>query len=293
VAGADAEVACLARAQLGLVTRRQLLEAGVSGRAVQHRLVAGRLRAVHPGVYVAGAAELVLEQRMLAAVLACGSGAVLSHASAAALWRMLSAPVGALEVVRTGPRRDGPTGVRMHRTHALPPSEVTAHRGVPVTSPGRTLLDLAAGPAARLERALDEAQAQRLVTARELAGLAASGRRGSRALRALLTDAPGFTRSEGERRLRALVRRAKLATPDFNVRLHGLELDAYWHAQRLGVEVDGYDVHAGRAAFERDRARQQELAAHGILVTRVTWRQLTGEPETVVARLAAALATRA
>jgi very-short-patch-repair endonuclease len=161
-----------------------------------------------------------------------------------------------------------------------------------VTTPARTLLDLAAaGSISRVELALDEARALRLVSQEEVAELAGSGRRGGAVLRGLIADAPGFTRSEAERRLRALARRARLPPPRTNVRLHGHELDAYWPQQRLAVEVDSYAFHTPRAAFEGDRRRDQELMAHGVRVARVTWRQLADEPEAVVARLAAGLAT--
>jgi len=159
-----------------------------------------------------------------------------------------------------------------------------------VTTPARTLLDLpAAGPVGQLARALDEARALRLVGPAQLEALAASGRRGAKRLRVLLLDAPGFTRSEAERRMRALVRRARLPAPRANVRVHGHEVDLYWPDRRLVVEVDGHLTHAARSAFERDRLRDQELLARGVRVVRVTWWQLTQEPEAVAARLAATL----
>jgi len=286
----DAAVARLAVGQLGLVTRAQLLASGVAANAVRHRVRAGRLRPVHPGTYATSPAPLTPEQRCLAAVLACGPGAVLSHGSAAALWRILPAPPGPVEVLRPGARRDGPAGVRVHRTQDIPPDETIVHRGVPATTPARTLLDLAAtGPAGRLERALEEARALRLLDAAQLAALGTSGRRGAAPIRALLADAPGFTRSEAERRLRSLVRRARLPAPRTNVRLHEHEVDFHWPDRRLVVEVDGYVAHAGPVAFERDRRRDQDLAARGLRVVRVTWRQLAQEPDAVAARLAAVL----
>lgn len=288
---ADHVIARLAAERNGLVTRALLLAEGVTTSAIEHRLNVGRLRPVHRGVYTTTHGELSETQVFLAAVLAAGPGAVLSHGSAAALWRILTTPAGPPEVLRAGPNREGPRGVRLRMTAALPPTDTTTHRGVPVTTLARTLLDLAAtGTAARLELALDEARARRLVAPHEIAALAASSRRGSAVLRALLATGPGFTRSEAERRLRALVRRARLPPPRTNVRVHGHEVDAFWPEQRLVFEVDGYAAHATRTAFERDRRRDQELTASGIRVARVSWLQLTREPEAVVARLAAALA---
>jgi very-short-patch-repair endonuclease len=224
----------------------------------------------------------------MAAVLACGPGAALSHGSAAALWRMLTGAVGAPEVLRTGVNREGPAGVRLRRTNRL---EATTHHNVPITTPARTLLDLAAtGSSGRLELALNEARSLRLVNQAALEALATSGRPGSRAIRTLLADAPGFTRQEAERRLKALILRAQLPRPLTNTQVCAQEADAFWPEHRLVLEVDGYAVHGRRDAFERDRRLDQQRAAAGYRTVRVTWRQLTGEPEAVVARLAGALA---
>lgn len=130
-----------------------------------------------------------------------------------------------------------------------------------------------------------------LVRRDELEALAASGRRGSARLRTLLTDTTGYTRRGAEHRLRSLILKAQLPIPLFNFRLLGHEQDAVWLKRRLVVEVDGYAAHGSRAAFERDRRRDQDLAAAGYHTLRVTWRQLTGEPEAVIARLAAVLAS--
>ena len=117
----------------------------------------------------------------------------------------------------------------------------------------------------------------------------APGRSGTATLRALLNDEPTLTRSEAERRLRRLIRDAGLPPPESNVRLLGFEVDFVWRAARLVVEVDGHAFHAHRAAFERDRERDQALVAAGFRVIRVTWRQLEREPLAVMARIAQAL----
>jgi very-short-patch-repair endonuclease len=140
-----------------------------------------------------------------------------------------------------------------------------------------------------LERAVGEAYAQRLVRVADLKVIAASSRRGSAALRAVLVDSPSLTRSEAERRLLALTRRAGLPRPRTNVRVGGHEVDALWPDQWLIVEVDGYAFHSARAAFERDRLRDADLQAAGYRVLRITWRQLDGGSEALAARLGAAL----
>jgi very-short-patch-repair endonuclease len=176
--------------------------------------------------------------------------------------------------------------VTLHRTTRL---ETTRRHGIPVTTPARTILDLAAtAEAHELERALEQARLRHLVSARDL-GRRSRDRPGAARLRALLEQEPTLTRSEAERRLLALLAAAQLPSPRTNVRVLGHEVDALWPRQRLVVEVDGFAFHGGRDAFEHDRARDAELHAHGYRVIRVTWRQLTGRPEILTARLGAAL----
>lgn len=285
---ADATIARLAARQKELVTRTALLEAEVSAAAVRHRLRIGRLRRVHPGVYTTAAGPLTQDHAWLAAVLACGPGAGLGDDHAAALWRILAMSPGPVSVVRSGRDRDGPSGVRLR--HTIIP-ELTTHRGIPVTTQARRLLDLAAsGSSGRVELALHEAFALRLVTREAIEAQAAAGRGGSRVLRALLEDAPGYTRQGAERLLGRLVLEARLPRAVFNVRVEGFERDAYWAEHRLIVEVAGWAAHGDRRAFERDRARDAQLLAMGYRTIRVTWRQITQEPSAVVAILAAALA---
>jgi very-short-patch-repair endonuclease len=274
----------------GLVPRRTLLDAGVSRAAITHRLKAGRLHAHHRGVYSL-TSDLSPDQQALAAILACGSGAVLSHVSAAAHLRILSAAPGPTEVLREGARRHGPAGIRLHRTTHLPDEERTVVRGVPVTTAARTLLDLAAtGSLGRLEIALNEALVLRLASRAELEALATSGRGGGAQIRSLLRDAPGFTRNEAERRLRRLILKAQLPSAIHNTRVLDHEVDAYWPRHRLACEVDGFAAHGTATAFERDRRRDQCFAAGGVQVIRVTWRQLTETPEAIAATLGGALA---
>jgi very-short-patch-repair endonuclease len=288
-------IANLARRQHGLVTRTQLLARGMDAAAVKRRLRAGRLRAIYRGVYLVGPI-VPPHARELAAVLACGEGAVLSHRSAAALWQLLpypatSAPID-VTVIAVDRRRPG---IRVHRVISLEPDEVTTHKGIPVTTPARTMLDLAADEAERdLEQALAAVERSHKTSRAKLLSLLTRypGRRGAPTLRALLDadSRPALTRSEAEERFLALVTKAKLPPPEVNVRLADFEVDFLWREQRLVVEVDGYAHHADRASFEADRARDAVLAARGFRVVRVTWRQIVAQPEAVIARLAQGLA---
>jgi very-short-patch-repair endonuclease len=232
----------------------------------------------------------------MAAVLACGRNAVVSHHSAAYLWRLLPDAARARDVDVTVPARDPgkKPGIRVHRTRALDRRDVRTCDGVPITTPARTLLDLAGEASAReLERALAEAHVRRLTSRRDLLSLLArhGGRPGSPEIRRFLEADQGTrpTRSQAEERLLALVRAARLPMPDVNVRVGPIEVDFLWREERLVVEVDGFRFHASRAAFERDRLRDAELQAGGLRVMRVTWRQLTREREATLARIARAL----
>ena len=218
-------------------------------------------------------------------MLAVGHDAAISHRSAAAMWEILPAAVddGVEVTVTSGHPRDRP-GIRIHRSRSL---QHSLNAGVRVTTPLRTLRDLAAtAPTRDLERAIEEAQVRRLVTRQQverLCGRSAAAARGR---------LPSLTRSEAERRLLRLVRAAQLPHPRTNVRVGHHEVDFLWPDERLIVEVDGFAFHSSRAAFERDRAKDRALHAAGYVVLRITWRQLVDEPEAVVAALATALAQR-
>src|ERR671911_106270 len=290
-------IAELAGRQHGLVTRKQLLDLGLSCDAVDNRLKAGRLHSLYRGVYLLGHVAAPPHAREMAAVLACGSGAAMSHGSAAHLLRLLPYPaeVVPLDLIVSGRHPGSRPGIRLHRpVIPLDPRDVGVVDGIPVTKPARTLLDLAASvTASDLERALAEAQARRMVTRATLeAVLARGGRtRGAAALRRRLDSGarPTLTRSEAERRLLDLIRRAQLAHPAANAWVGRHEVDLLWRAQRLVVEVDGFQFHSSRVAFERDRARDAVLQAQGFRGMRVTWRQIVDEPQATLARIAQAL----
>jgi very-short-patch-repair endonuclease len=232
----------------------------------------------------------------MAACLACGASAVVSHRSAAALWQLVrqASPSTPVDVsIPVDSRRVRP-GIRVRRVPTLTSDEVTELDGIPITTPARTLYDLGNSVGAReLERALAEAFAQRLVRPTHLQRLLSrfEGRRGSRALRTLLEDGePVLTRSEAEERFLALIRKAQLDSPAVNAEIAGYEVDFLWRAERLVVEIDGFAFHSSPGAFEGDRRRDAVLAAAGLRVMRVTWRHLLDEPEAVLARLAKVLA---
>jgi len=239
-------------------------------------------------------------EREMAAVLVCGEGSGISHRTAAALWKMLplqepGAPVD-VSIQRNG-RIKAPS-LRIHRMSFVHPDERTVEKGIPVTIPARTLLDLAGVASSReLEQAVAMAKRELSVGGGELERLLERypKRAGASRLRMLLEreGEPALARSEAESRFLGLVRRAKLTRPDVNVRVKAYEVDFLWPRERVVVEIDGFAFHSSRDSFEQDRHRDAVLAASGFLVLRVTWRQITEEPEAVLVLLAQALARAA
>ena len=292
----DRWIAEAAWRQHGVVARSQLVEAGIGLAAIDHRVRCGRLHVVHRAVYAVGHRVLSDEGRWLAAVLATGPGAVLSHCAAARCWELGRWDV--LEVTARERTRGRP-GIRLHYL-PLEPDEITTTSGIPVTTLLRTLFDLAAGVSARtLARVVNEAEVRRLPDRLSLEDLLERypRRHGAPAVRAVLADlAPGGTvsRSDLEARFREFVKVRRLPTPVFNAGLfvggRWFECDCLWRAERLVVELDGRAAHGTSAAFELDRARDRMLHAAGWRVVRVTWRQLRREPEAIAADLSRILA---
>jgi very-short-patch-repair endonuclease/predicted transcriptional regulator of viral defense system len=291
----DRDIAALAASQFGVVARAQLRGLGLTDSAIARRVAAGRLHRVRRAVYAVGHPALGGDARWLAAVLACGSGAVLSHSSAAALWGLRPSAAASIDVtVRGASRRRGPN-LRVHRS-PLGAGDVTTERGIPVTSPARTILDLAGvlRDARALERVLDRAEILRLTDVRQLDEVSADRRahRGaSRLQRALAMHTPGttLTRSELEERILALCRERGLPRPRVNDFVAGLEVDFLFAERCVVVEADSWTYHRSRTAFERDRERDATLALAGYRVLRFTHRQMTNEPATVAAAISAAL----
>jgi hypothetical protein len=230
----------------------------------------------------------------MAAVLACGEGAVLSHRSAAAHWELLGSAAALIDVTAPATRHGLP-GIRLHRSRFLDAHDTTTHQGIPITKVPRTLLDLAAtAQPHRLERALAQAQRLQLYDHRAITDLIArsNGHRGTGALaRAISREEPKWTRSELESWFLGLVRDAGLPEPLVNASLTvpdhpPLEVDFCWPTHPLIVELDGWETHRTRAAFEQDRARDAALQAIGCKVLRFTWRT---EPDVIQRHLQALL----
>ncbi len=295
-----AAVAARARRQHGVVTRRQLEALGHNRMSIQRLLDRGLLDRLHRGVYRAAGVPESWHQRQLAAVLACGPGAVASHRAAAHLWGLLEEPPARPEVTVPRGRTPKPSGVIVHRSTALDHLDVVTHRRIPATTPMRALLDLGAvlGPD-ELEDCLDRGlQARRYSVATvEWAynRLAAPGRHGTGVLRAVLDErALGEDPPDGllEPRMARLLRDAGLAGWVFQHEVRDragrfvARVDFAWPALRLAVEVDGYEKRATRRAMQADYDRQHALEDLGWLVRRFTWIDVVRRPAPVAAAIA-------
>jgi hypothetical protein len=297
--GADWVVAEIAGRQHGVVARRQLRAAGLSRREIDGRLRRGQLRGLQRGVFVVGGASLTRQGRWMAAVLAAGPDAVLSHRSAGRLWGLVDTWTGDVEVTRLGSPRER-RGIRCHRS-AVRDDEWEIVDDIPVTSPFRTLIDLAAVlDRHQLRRAFNELKARRLTDSVPLLVLLERhrGKRGTAVLRALIVSKQpgGIIRNRFEEAFRTLVEEAGLPLPRTNatvwVRDRFYEIDALWERERIAVELDG-GVHKTHEAFEKDRRRDRVLLAEGWRCARVTWLQLRNEPAEVIADLRQSLANAA
>jgi very-short-patch-repair endonuclease len=293
----DDRIARLAAEQYGVVSRPQLREIGLSNGAITARVARGVLHPRHHGVYSVGHAVLGSHGRWMAAVLACGPSAVLSHAAAAALWELRSSAATTVDVTVPGAGgRQKRKGIRVHRARSL---ESTNKDGSPVTTPRRTILDLAATLDRRgIERLLDRAELQRLGDTLSLDALARAhaGHRGAhKLLRTLHHHNPGttLTKSELEERFYALRERAGLAKPaKVNDHVEALEADFIFKNQRVLVETDSWQHHKSRESFEQDRRRDAIHAAAHWRTLRFTYRQIEDDPATVAAAVEAALRYR-
>lgn len=289
-------IADLAERQQGVVARHQLVSQGYSEAAIDRMIQTGSLHGVHRGVYAVGHRVLYAHGRCLAAVLACGPSASLSHSSAAWLWGFF--PTCSRPIHVTVPTRGhGVSGIELHHAPALTDEDRTNQEGITVTSVPRTLLDLAAAvPRRRLERAIERSEQLGVFDLRAVDSLLARvrGHHGCGRLKRVLADYrdPVFTRSELERRFLGLVREAGLPEPSVNTFVAGHELDMYWPERRFAVELDGYEYHRTRAAFERDHIREEELKLASIEMIRFTAFRIDREPKTVVRRLRYLLSQR-
>jgi very-short-patch-repair endonuclease len=290
----DLAASWVAGRQLDLITHRQLKAAGVSKDMITRRCRRGLLHRVHNHVYLLGTSIMLPGGHELAAVLAGGPRAVVSHRSAAGLWGLSPGSTDEVEVTVVGGRSRSRPGLRAHRVDSLDPRDRRLHRGIPVTSPARALLDYAASaPPDELEHAIAEAYALKLVTDSQIHRTLerAPRRPGAARLRAELDreSGPQWTQSEAERRMLQLIRAARLPPARTQVRIAGWPADFLWPEHKLIVEVDGYPFHSHRRAFERDRRRDAAHVAAGYRVIRVTYRQLLEEPLAVAVVIARAI----
>lgn len=289
----ERRIAALAARQHGNITRRQLMDLGLGRRAIAHRLAVGWLHQVHRGVYAVGHPPGSPLARASAALLACGPEAALSGRSALALWELGPWP-SQVEVSTPQDRRR--PGILVRHIETLSSDDLTHHhRGLRVTSPTRTLLDVARLLDTRLlTRAVNEAVRRRLVRVDGLTDLLSRtrGQAGAARLRAVVSAGAGPTRSEFEDRFLAFCRRHRLPRPQVNVRVAGHEADAFFETARLIVELDGWDFHSSRLAFERDRERDATALAAGIGTYRITWPRLIERPAREAHRLRRVLRAR-
>ncbi|MEA2144327.1 MAG: hypothetical protein QOI64_2757 [Solirubrobacteraceae bacterium] len=296
---ADVRIAQLAARQHGVVSWRQLLDAGVGRGAIDHRVRSGWLHRMHRGVFAVGHPPLTREARWMGAVLACGEGAGLSHGCATALWDIRSYSGTWIDV--TVPTRAGRARrdrIRLHRSSTLTTDDITTHRGIPVTTVARTLLDVAATlREAGLARTVEQTEIRRLfdLTAVQQTLARNPNHPGATRLKRALSlyREDEFTRSELEQAFLALCDAHGIPRPLVNHLVEGEEVDFVWPEQRLIVETDGRGTHLTRAAFERDRARDARLLVLGYRVLRFTELQVRLDGSTVAQTLCAVLAAAA
>lgn len=253
----------MASRQHGVVSIAQLNAIGVTKDSVRRRVSSGKLHRIHRGVYAVGHSSLSHRGMWMAAALACGEGSVVSHRSAAELWRLLRPTGGPVEVSVAGyGGRSRRAGLRIHRRVAIRPEDVTRRYGIPVTRPAQTIVDL--------RGCVSPSQLRRAIRQASVLGLPLGPD--------IVADP---TRSDLELFFLRLCRRHRLPTPEVNVFIGSHDVDFLWRDARLVVETDGYGFHRGRQAFEDDRARDLDLRTRGYDVLRFSYRQVIDEPDRI------------
>jgi very-short-patch-repair endonuclease len=280
----------LVEEQHGVVARRQLIALGYSSKGIEHRLASGRLHRLHQGVYAVGRRQVGPNGRWMAAALACGPKAVLSYSSAAALWRIGFEERNVIEVSVASPHQRRRPGFRIYRRPSLWPEDIAAQRGIPVTTPIQTLIDMSLRlDRPGVERMINEADKYDLTHPPQLRKALdeREGEPGVARLRHLL-DRRTFrlTKEELERRFLPLARKAGLPVPLTGQFVNEFEVDFYWPDLGLVVETDGLRYHRTPAEQARDRLRDQAHTAAGLTPLRFTHEQVRYEPEYVAAILA-------
>jgi hypothetical protein len=286
------KITALARDQRGFVTRQQLFALGATRSAIDHAIATGWLIPVYSGIYAIGHLPTLPQSRAFAATLACGHGAVLSHDSAAVVWGIYGRWTTPFHVT-TSRKRERP-GIHVHRSK-LSSRDVTRQLGIPVTTPARTLLDLAPGlTEKRLTRAVNDLRHAGYLSLGDLADVLERfpRARGARRLRPFVEHPRGPTRSDFEDVFQAFCARYDLPVPLVNTTVYGFEVDAFFPVERVIVELDSWEFHASRTSFISDRDQDTTMLAHGIPTVRITWERLTGTPEREAPRLKRILAKR-
>jgi hypothetical protein len=287
------QIAQIAQEQQGNITRGQLLALGVHPDSIKRWVRLGRLHRVHRGVYSVGRPPTTPLEKAAAGVLACGERAALSHGSAMTLWGFWKRWDEPYEVSVAGDRR--PKGIRTHRVAGLLHRDIRTEQGIRVTSPARTLLDMALRMRPKsLTRAINDGRRADILTLDELADVV---RRfplhpGAPLLRPHAASTQNPTRSGFEDDFLPFCVRFGLPQPQINIQLHGFEVDAYFEDAKLIVELDGWDFHNDRDAFEDDRERDATMLLHEIATIRITRRRLRTAPEREAARLHSILDAR-
>ncbi|MBS1845521.1 MAG: type IV toxin-antitoxin system AbiEi family antitoxin domain-containing protein [Actinobacteria bacterium] len=293
----EREIVDLVGLQKGVITHAQLIALGVGPRTIKRWVGAGRLRSVHRELYAFGPLALTRHGKWLAAVLAMGPNAFLSHQSAAALWGLRG---DRPKVDVTAPRgkqvRPGRKGIQVHRCQ-FDPVEVTVRSGISVSTVARTLFDLAERSRPyELKDAWDEADRLKLLRVPEVVAVyeRGRGRRARTQIRPLLLAEQRYledTASPLEDRFAEFVIARRLPPPQFNVLVGEDVVDALWPAARLIVELDSWEFHGHRAAFEEDRDRDTDHLLAGYRTIRVTHRKLSEQPDRLAAQIRTLLAT--
>jgi very-short-patch-repair endonuclease len=281
---AERELGRLASGQHGVVTRAQLLRAGVTLAELEHRLGTGALLPVHRGVYRVGHRAPSVEARYLAAVMACGEGALLSGRAAAHLFGLLKGSAPPPEVTTRTTRRV--PGVRTRRSRQL--DDATTWRAIPVTTVARTLTDLAGDlPLDALARACHEAGVRYRTTPADVEAVLARrpNTPGARNLRSIIRGDTRVTLSKLEKRFLQLLRQEKLALPRTNRPAGGRRVDCRWPDLKLTIELDSYQFHHSRHAWEQDRRREREARARGDEFRRYTYGDVFEDQEQMLTEL--------
>lgn len=289
--GPDRQMAQVAAAQRGRINVAQLRAVGMTHSMTRGRVDRGTLHFLHRGVYGVGHPGRVELGDETAALLAYGLGAALCHRSACWLWGFVRDNDEVVDLILppgvTGKSRPG---IRVHRSGTLSPSDMVIRQRLPVVKPALALLQLAdVADEREVERAVDEALARRAVSRtklREVLSAHGTGRWGAPLIAELAGVRPSsITRSDGEEHLRNLILAAGLPKPEMQAPLLGFEADYYWREAAYVVEYDGFDVHATRSAWRRDRVKDRVFAADGIRLDRFTWEDVTQQALATVSHI--------